>query len=289
MKKSEGRFVMIVLAAILLRAGTGRADVIFDSYPKHVGGGYGFCGSQNFLNNHDYDEAQRFVVPADGNYVLDHVTLALDHVVGNYHGTTVCLMSEAATDTMPDVVLACAPTFNVPGTDPVDIDVIIPGAPVLQANTAYWICCSTAADAYIGWTMGIDQWGYRANTLDGGPWRRQHVPQISAWRVVAARSVSTVGSQAPADGISLRVSPNPFNPLTTVRFDIPAEGAVRLAVYDVAGRLVCTLVDGNLPKGSHEAVWDGRDASGRDVGSGSYLARLEFGGRVETATMGLVR
>ncbi len=40
---------------------------------------------------------------------------------------------------------------------------------------------------------------------------------------------------------------------------------------------------------SHEAVWDGRDSSGREVGSGSYLARLEFGGKVEVVRMGLVR
>lgn len=60
-------------------------------------------------------------------------------------------------------------------------------------------------------------------------------------------------------------------------------------MFDVAGRLVRTLVDESMPQGSHEAVWDGRNASGREVGSGSYLARLEFGGRAETVRMGLVR
>jgi flagellar hook assembly protein FlgD len=62
----------------------------------------------------------------------------------------------------------------------------------------------------------------------------------------------------------------------------------RLSVFDVAGRPVRTLVDESMPQGSHEAVWDGTDASGRTVGSGSYLARLEFGGRVEVVRMGLV-
>jgi flagellar hook assembly protein FlgD len=60
-------------------------------------------------------------------------------------------------------------------------------------------------------------------------------------------------------------------------------------VFDVAGRLVRTLVDEGMPQGSHEAVWDGRDAKGRGVGSGTYLARLEFGGTVEVVRMGLVR
>ncbi len=87
----------------------------------------------------------------------------------------------------------------------------------------------------------------------------------------------------------LRCSPNPFNPRTTIKFSLPRAGTVRLSVFDVAGRLVRTLIDGGMPLGGHEAVWDGRDASGREVGPGSYLARLEFGGRVETVRMGLIR
>lgn len=83
--------------------------------------------------------------------------------------------------------------------------------------------------------------------------------------------------------------PNPFNPRTTISYDLPEAGSLRLVVFDLAGRLVRTLVDGNLPAGSHEVAWDGRDATGRAVGSGGYLARLEFAGKVETVRMGLVR
>ncbi len=83
--------------------------------------------------------------------------------------------------------------------------------------------------------------------------------------------------------------PNPFNPRTTIPFDLPAGGRVRLRVYDAAGRCVRTLRDADLPRGRHEAVWDGRDARGRAVASGSYFARLTADGRVETVRMGLVR
>ena len=83
--------------------------------------------------------------------------------------------------------------------------------------------------------------------------------------------------------------PNPFNPRTTIKYDLPEAGPVRLAVFDLAGRLVRTLVDESMPQGSHEAAWDGRDATGKEVGSGTYLARLEFGGKVEVVRMGLVR
>ena len=103
-----------------------------------------------------------------------------------------------------------------------------------------------------------------------------------------ATAASPVGPIVKSAGLAQNV-PNPFNLRTTIRYDLPEAGVVRLAVFDLAGRLVRTLVDESRPHGSFEAVWDGRDASGRDVGSGTYLARLECGGRVESVWMGLVR
>jgi len=101
--------------------------------------------------------------------------------------------------------------------------------------------------------------------------------------------VSGVENTLPTSLRLAQCAPNPFNARTSVRFDLPSAGTVRLSVYDVAGRLVRRLVDEGLPAGCHEAVWDGLDASGRDVGSGSYLARLECAGQVRTMRMCLVR
>ena len=72
--------------------------------------------------------------------------------------------------------------------------------------------------------------------------------------------------------------PNPFNPKTTLRFTNPTAGHVSLRLFDCSGRLVTSLVDEPLPAGSHETVWDGRDAGGRPVASGVYFARLEAEG-----------
>lgn len=84
--------------------------------------------------------------------------------------------------------------------------------------------------------------------------------------------------------------PNPFNPQTTIAFDLPASGEVRLAVYDVAGRLVRRLVDGEVRSaGRHEEIWDGRDAGGRTVAAGTYFYRLEAGGFADTRSMTLVK
>jgi hypothetical protein len=68
--------------------------------------------------------------------------------------------------------------------------------------------------------------------------------------------------------------PNPFNPVTAIRFALPAESEVRLDVFDVAGRLVRTLAGGRLAAGEHAITWDGRDERGRRVASGIYLYRL---------------
>ncbi len=57
--------------------------------------------------------------------------------------------------------------------------------------------------------------------------------------------------------------PNPFSPSTSIAFALPRAAAVDLGIYAVDGRRVATLVDANLPAGSHQAVWDGLDASAK--------------------------
>jgi hypothetical protein len=71
--------------------------------------------------------------------------------------------------------------------------------------------------------------------------------------------------------------PNPFNPTTTIGYSLAADGHAFLAVYDVAGRLVRTLVDEIRPAGRHAVVWNGTDDSGRDVATGLYFVRYTAG------------
>jgi len=69
--------------------------------------------------------------------------------------------------------------------------------------------------------------------------------------------------------------PNPFNPETTFNFSLKEAGKVRLDIYNLRGQLVRCLVNGNLNRGIHNLVWNGKDTNGRSVGSGVYLYRLE--------------
>ena len=81
----------------------------------------------------------------------------------------------------------------------------------------------------------------------------------------------------PAAAARLDNYPNPFNPLTVLRFSARGGEPAQLAVYDLRGRLVRTLVRGALPPGPQDVPWDGRDEQGRSVPSGQYFARFAEG------------
>ncbi|MCH7938725.1 MAG: choice-of-anchor J domain-containing protein, partial [Candidatus Marinimicrobia bacterium] len=68
--------------------------------------------------------------------------------------------------------------------------------------------------------------------------------------------------------------PNPFNPGTTIRFDLPEMVDLKLVVYDLRGRSIASLSSGQMPAGYHQVRWNGRDRFGRSVPSGTYIARL---------------
>ncbi len=71
--------------------------------------------------------------------------------------------------------------------------------------------------------------------------------------------------------------PNPFNPRTTLAFELAAPGPAQLAIHDLTGARVRLLLDDGRPAGRHEVVWDGTDDNGRRVASGVYMARLVAG------------
>ncbi len=83
--------------------------------------------------------------------------------------------------------------------------------------------------------------------------------------------------------------PNPFNPETQIEFALPAAGHTRLAIYNLLGQEVRTLVDNDLPAGTHTIRWDGHDSRGNAAASGIYLYRLEATGVSLTRKMAMVK
>ena len=83
--------------------------------------------------------------------------------------------------------------------------------------------------------------------------------------------------------------PNPFNPSTSFSYDLPQPARAVLAVYDVRGACVATLVDADLPAGEQLADWDGRYGGGAPAPSGVYFARLETESGIRTVKLTLSR
>jgi hypothetical protein len=84
--------------------------------------------------------------------------------------------------------------------------------------------------------------------------------------------------------------PNPFNPTTVIQYDVPETGAqVTLLIYDVAGRLVRTLVDGRKEAGTKRVTWNGDDDRGSRVASGVYFYRMTAPGFEVTKKMVLIQ
>jgi|GEM_PF-4006400 len=83
--------------------------------------------------------------------------------------------------------------------------------------------------------------------------------------------------------------PNPFNPVTTLTFDAAQAGSVTIAVYDVSGRLVATLLNARVEVGRHHVEWNGKNSNGSLVPSGIYFYRMKTAGYEATKKMILVR
>ena len=84
-------------------------------------------------------------------------------------------------------------------------------------------------------------------------------------------------------------SPNPFNPQTVLSFTLPTAGRARIAIYDIRGREIRMLADGDYIAGPHNQEWDGKDSDAIPVSSGIYFARLTFGGEDRVQKMVLAR
>ena len=80
--------------------------------------------------------------------------------------------------------------------------------------------------------------------------------------------------------------PNPFNPTTTISYGVATTGHITLSIYDITGRLVSTLIDGQVNAGNHQVMWNGLDDMGMPVSAGVYIYSLE--NEVSTMTRKMV-
>ena len=112
---------------------------------------------------------------------------------------------------------------------------------------------------------------------------------VSGYVIQRTASIPFAPTGSPVESALEQNSPNPFNPETYIHYAIREQGAVRLQVYDVDGRLTKTLVEQKLPAGEYTAHWDGTDTGGNSVASGIYFYRLEVGDFRDTKKMVLLK
>src|SRR5690349_15606188 len=117
-----------------------------------------------------------------------------------------------------------------------------------------------------------------------------HVTSLSPF-VIGAVTTTGVGDTSLPTSFALHANvPNPFNPTTTISYDVPRGGAdVNIAIYDIAGRRVRELVNEHRTPGNWSVQWNGEDDRGQRVASGVYFYRMRAGSFVETRKMVLLK
>jgi len=145
----------------------------------------------------------------------------------------------------------------------------------------------------VGGPKGIHVWNYPTASTVAQPWP-MHRGNIGRTGYVGDVTTAAPQDENPLAGLPYSYAldqnyPNPFNPQTAIRYSLAQAGPARLAIYNVLGQEVVTLVDRHQAAGAHEIVWNGADSGGRAVTSGLYFYRLQAGEFSETRKMVLLR
>jgi flagellar hook capping protein FlgD len=85
-------------------------------------------------------------------------------------------------------------------------------------------------------------------------------------------------NQLPVTNSQLSNFPNPFNPETTISYNIPESGKVELSIYNIKGQIVKTLINAQLSSGNYSTTWNGKDNTNKQVSTGEYIAKLKLNG-----------
>ncbi len=162
----------------------------------------------------------------------------------------------------------------------------------------------TEGDFYLGLIQNGESSSFAMDTSSADPQSRQTWEFTGVWapfRYAAnyeymIRCTIGAGSTAvaPIDPMAasytlLENFPNPFNPTTTIRYNMPTPGMVTLKVFDINGRLVNTLVNGQNPEGLHRITWDGTDVNGNQVSTGIYFYQIDTPHQHQTQKMVLIK
>ncbi len=131
----------------------------------------------------------------------------------------------------------------------------------------------TGGWGYVYWLVAVDPSGNRSD--------------LTNW---SEAEISGVGDSSLPQRVALYpAAPNPFNPATTISFDLPRDQHVRLAVYSIDGHLVTELVNEVRGAGTNHCLWRGTNHAGQRVASGTYVYRMETEGFTDSGRLMLLK
>jgi hypothetical protein len=117
----------------------------------------------------------------------------------------------------------------------------------------------------------------------GGLYHEMVEIQLLGTESMLAKEMPKSAIGAPTSFALAQNSPNPFNPTTDIRFELPEEAEVQLSIYNIQGQLVRTLASGKYNSGFHTLTWDALDLNGLPVAGGVYIYKLQATGAEKTA------
>ena len=171
-----------------------------------------------------------------------------------------------------------------------DADYVLPASAESVYVTLYY---QTTSKEYVEFLRDANTTNSAGQDLyDAWVAQGRAAPVVMEHARIAVDVLADVPEQEPGETFAYsleRIYPNPFNPMATVRYSLAARGPVRIAVFDVAGRLVRTLVDGVQDAGWHSLAWDGRSDQGEELASAVYFVRYYAGGRSFWSKAALLR
>lgn len=147
---------------------------------------------------------------------------------------------------------------------------------------------ATSADSVYAFDLGIVE-DFESSANLCWPFYRNDKTRSGCYFVDPPTDAGEAEDFLPSATALKSIHPNPFNPATTITFDISRRTRVRIAIYDTAGRAVCLLKDDVVEGGRHEVVWNGRNSAGASVATGVYFCRLNAGEITQTEKMVLLR
>ncbi len=165
--------------------------------------------------------------------------------------------------------------------------VTLPDAILIPSGEFYIGILETTNACLIGLDNSSNGFSYKRITADPG-WE----PVTEGELMIRAIVETTTSSDDPTiPALSLRASnfPNPFNPVTTISYAVPATGDVSIKVYNMKGQVVRTLVNSSVTAGNHSVVWNGTDDNGSAVSSGLYFYKIQSNNQTLTKKMLLAK